>query len=204
MKIQTLSWLALATALIGTSLLMQGSDASSEIQIAQAQQQTDPRKCPALLNHELQTLDGRKQSLCAYQGQVLLVVNTASRCGHTPQYDGLQKLYTRYQSQGFTVLGFPANHFGKQEPGSDAEIKKFCESEYQISFPMFSKAEILKGHPLYSQLIAHTGQKPVWNFHKYLIDRETQQILSFSSSTRPDDPKLIQALEKMLAAKTAS
>lgn len=205
MKLQTFSWLALATALIGTSLLMQGGEATAQKAVPEPLQlAAKPAGCADLLNHSFKTLDGKDRSLCDFKGQVLLVVNTASRCGHTPQYESLQKLYTRYQKQGFSVLGFPANHFGKQEPGSDAEIKKFCESEYKISFPMFSKSEILKGHPLYAELIERTGKKPVWNFHKYLIDRNTQQVISFDSSTRPDDPRLIQALEKMLAAKAAS
>jgi glutathione peroxidase len=159
--------------------------------------------CPALLNHNFRTLQGKPENLCAYQGKVLLVVNTASFCGYTSQYKDLQDLYQKYKAQGFVVMGFPANDFGKQEPGSDKEIAKFCKETYKVSFPMFSKS-VVKGealNPLFGQLQQKTGEAPLWNFHKYLIDRKGQQVLSFGSSTSPQDPKLIKALTGMLAQK---
>lgn len=159
--------------------------------------------CAPLLNHKFRTLQGKPENLCQYQGKVLLVVNTASYCGYTSQYKDLQALYQQYKSQGLVVMGFPANDFGKQEPGSDKEIAKFCKETYQVSFPMFSKSSV-KGqtlNPLFAQLEQKTGEAPLWNFHKYLIDRKGQQVLSFGSSTSPQDPKLLKALKGMLAQK---
>jgi glutathione peroxidase len=159
--------------------------------------------CPNMLNHKFQTLQGKSENFCNYQGKVLLVVNTASFCGYTPQYKELQNLYKKYKSQGLVVMGFPANDFGKQEPGEDKEIAKFCKETYNVSFPMFSKSSV-KGqakNPLFEQLKQKTGEAPLWNFHKYLIDRSGEKALSFSSSTSPSDPKLIAALEAMLKQK---
>ena len=153
--------------------------------------------CPALLNRDLKTLDERTQSLCDYAGKVLLVVNTASQCGYTPQYDGLEALYRRYRAKGLVVLGFPMNDFGGQEPASNKEISTFCINEYAIDFPMFAKSE-LRANPLYRQLIRATGQAPRWNFHKYLLDRSGSRVQSFGSAVEPDDPKLVSALERLL------
>lgn len=156
--------------------------------------------CPALLNHTMKGIDGKARNLCQYQGKVVLVVNTASMCGFTPQYKGLQSLYERYRGQGLIVLGFPANNFAGQEPGSDAEISKFCKDNYSVSFPMFAKTPVLgaQANPLFKQLTQKTGKSPVWNFHKYLIDRKGNQVLSFDSSTSPDDAKLRQSVERLL------
>ena len=159
--------------------------------------------CPELLNHSFRTLQGKSENLCAYQGKVLLVVNTASFCGYTPQYQGLQALYQKYQKQGLVVLGFPANDFGRQEPGSDREIASFCQKNYQVSFPMYSKS-VVRGqstNPLFIQLQQKTGEAPLWNFHKYLIDRTGQKVLSFSSSVSPEDPDLLRNLQTMLKQK---
>jgi glutathione peroxidase len=156
--------------------------------------------CPALLNRTLDTIHEKPQSLCEYAGKVILVVNTASQCGYTPQYEGLETLYRRYRDKGFVVLGFPANDFGGQEPGSNKQIADFCVNQYAIDFPMFAKID-LKKSPLYADLQKATGTAPRWNFHKYLIDRNGQQVQSFDTRVDPNDPKLIQAVEKLLAAK---
>ena len=156
--------------------------------------------CPALLNRTLDTIHEKPQSLCEYAGKVVLVVNTASQCGYTPQYEGLETLYRKYRDKGFVVLGFPANDFGGQEPGSNKQIAEFCVNQYAIDFPMFAKID-LKKSPLYADLQKATGAAPLWNFHKYLIDRNGQQVQSFDTRVDPSDAKLIQAIEKLLAAK---
>ena len=137
----------------------------------------------------------------AYGGKVLLVVNTASKCGYTPQYEGLEALHAKYQGRGFAVLGFPSNDFKGQEPGSEKEIAEFCTLTYGVKFPMFQKVHV-KGSeatPLYRALAQETGTEPGWNFHKYLIDREGKVVANFSSKTRPDDPALLAKLESLLA-----
>jgi glutathione peroxidase len=153
--------------------------------------------CPALLDRSMKTLDERTQSLCEYAGKVLLVVNTASKCGYTPQYDGLEALYRKYREKGLVVLGFPMNDFGGQEPGSNKEISTFCVNEYAIDFPMFAKTE-LKGNPLYAELARAAGAAPRWNFHKYLVDRRGLRVQSFGSAVEPDDAKLVNALQRLL------
>jgi glutathione peroxidase len=151
--------------------------------------------CPALLDHTLRTLDERQQSLCQYTGKVLLVVNTASQCGYTPQYEGLEALYRKYRSRGLVVLGFPSNDFGGQEPGSNKEISV---NEYAIDFPMFAKSA-LRESPFYAGLIKATGVAPAWNFHKYLVDRRGRQVVSFATRVEPNDPQLVATLERLLA-----
>ena len=159
--------------------------------------------CPQLLDHPMVTLADDRQSLCEYRGKVLLIVNTASQCGFTPQYEGLEKLYRKYKDRGLVVLGFPANDFGQQEPGSNKDIAKFCEVNYGVSFPMFAKTSVVgaTANPLYAQLAQRSGKAPQWNFHKYLVDRSGAQVLSFDSQVTPGDAKLVAAIEKMLAAK---
>jgi glutathione peroxidase len=154
--------------------------------------------CPSLLNHTLPTLDERSQSLCEYAGKVLLVVNTASQCGYTPQYDGLEALYRKYRSRGLVVLGFPSNDFGGQEPGSNKEISTFCVNEYAIDFPMFAKSA-LAANPFYAGLVKATRVAPSWNFHKYLVDRSGRRVESFATRVEPNDPKLVATLERLLA-----
>ena len=153
--------------------------------------------CPTLLDRSMQTLDERNQSLCQYAGKVLLVVNTASRCGYTPQYDGLEALYRKYQVKGLVVLGFPMNDFGGQEPGSNKEISTFCVNQYAIDFPMFAKTA-LKANPLYAELVKTTGEAPKWNFHKYLVDRSGARVQSFGTRVEPNDAKLVGAIERLL------
>lgn len=157
--------------------------------------------CPPLLDHSFPSLlDPKPQSLCQWQGKVLLVVNTASYCGFTAQYDGLEKLYSRLKGRGLVVVGFPANDFGNQEPGSNREIADFCRLTYGVQFPMFAKTTVVgrQANPLYAQLAKATGSEPKWNFHKYLIDRRGQQVLSFGSRVKPDDPALLDKIEEFL------
>src|SRR5437867_11695067 len=137
--------------------------------------------CPPLLDRNMQTLAERTQSLCQYAGNVLLVVNTASQCGYTPQYDGLEALYRKYKAKGLVVLGFPSNDFGGQEPGSNKEISTFCRLTYGVEFPMFEKSAVsrLNANPLFVELVRRTGSAPRWNFHKYLVDRSATGIVSF-------------------------
>ncbi len=141
-------------------------------------------------------------NLCeAYEGKVVLVVNTASKCGNTPQYDGLEKLYSQYGEQGLVVLGFPSNDFLGQEPGTEEQIEEFCRLTYGVQFPMFEKTTV-KGddaHPFYNALAAEAGTYPTWNFHKYLIGRDGQLISEFSPRTKPYDDDVVAAIETALA-----
>jgi glutathione peroxidase len=158
--------------------------------------------CSELLDVEYRRLASSDTvRLCnAYQGQVLLVTNTASKCGFTPQYEGLEALHAELQSRGFSVLGFPSNDFMGQEPGSEEEIAEFCTLTYGVKFPMFEKVSV-KGDdatPLYRRLTEATGESPGWNFHKYLIDRDGKVVGSFGSRTKPDDPDLRAQIEALL------
>jgi glutathione peroxidase len=153
--------------------------------------------CPSILNHTLKTIEDKPRSLCEYAGKVLLVVNTASQCGYTPQYDGLEALYRKYRAGGLVVLGFPMNDFGGQEPGSNRDIAEFCVNQYAIDFPVFAKTE-LKANPLFGELAKATGEAPRWNFHKYLVDRNGRAVQAFPSSVAPEDAKLVGAIEKLL------
>jgi glutathione peroxidase len=160
--------------------------------------------CPPLLDAALPTLtDDRPESLCRYKGRVLLVVNTASQCGYTPQYEGLENLYQRYKDRGLVVLGFPSADFGNQEPGSNREIARFCEVNYGVSFPMFTKSSVAKGevNPFYRKLAAAAGARPAWNFHKYLVDRRGEKAQSFATQVEPFNQKLVAAIEALLAEK---
>lgn len=158
-------------------------------------------ECKDLLNHSFPGLqDGKPQSLCQYQGKVILVVNTASRCGFTPQYDGLEKLYKRLKGKGLVVLGFPSNDFGDQEPGGRVEIANFCRLTYDVSFPMFDKTPV-KGkdaNAFYRKLAESTGSSPGWNFHKYLINRDATKVVSFESATTPEDKVLLKKIDEFL------
>lgn len=163
--------------------------------------------CPALLKQTLPRLQDEKPvDLCGYAGQVVLVVNTASQCGYTPQYKSLEALYDRYKARGLVVLGFPSNDFGQQEPGSNAQIADFCENQFAVRFPMFAKSNVSTRssknvNPLYANLTAKTGQAPKWNFHKYLIDRRGETVISRTSDTDPLDPAFVKEVEKLLDAK---
>jgi glutathione peroxidase len=163
--------------------------------------------CPPLLDAALPTLsDDRPASICQYKGKVILAVNTASQCGYTPQYEGLEKLYRKYKDKGLVVLGFPSNEFGGQEPGSNKQIAKFCEANYGVSFPMFTKTSVTGGaaNPFHAKLIQATGAAPAWNFHKYLIDRSGAKAWSYDTATEPSDRKLVKEIERLLAEKGGS
>ncbi len=159
--------------------------------------------CTPLLDHTFPSLMDQPQRLCQYQGKVVLVVNTASKCGYTPQYEGLEKLYRRYRDRGLVVLGFPANDFGGQEPGSNKEIADFCQVNYGVSFPMFAKTGVVarNANPFYARLAGKTGKRPEWNFHKYLIDRSGEKVLSFDTRVEPSDRRLVAEIERLLAEK---
>ncbi|RZS56917.1 glutathione peroxidase [Sphaerotilus mobilis] len=159
--------------------------------------------CPALLKHTFPRLqDEKDQSLCQYAGKVLLVVNTASFCGYTGQYEGLEALHARYKDKGLVVLGFPSNDFN-QEGGDNKAIAEFCANTFDVKFPMFAKSSVkgAQASPFYRELAAKTGQAPRWNFHKYLIGRDGQVIDQYVSNVAPDDRKLVAAIEKQLAVR---
>ena len=157
--------------------------------------------CPSLLDHSFADLnDETSRSLCKYAGKVVLVVNTASFCGYTNQYEGLERLYAKYRERGLVVVGFPSNDFGNQEPGTNAQIADFCRTTYGVKFPMVARTEVSgsKANPFYQQLAAMTGQRPQWNSHKYLIDRSGKSVISFPSRLEPESPELITAIERLL------
>jgi len=157
-----------------------------------------------LLDLSAKRLGGPEESLSRYRGEVLLIVNTASECGYTPQYAGLQSLYERYRERKFSVLGFPSNDFGKQEPGDDRQIGAFCKMNYGVEFPMFSKVVVVgaDAHPVYAYLTSlpkPIGGPVEWNFQKYLVDREGNVVARFESDTKPEDPALVSAIDRLLA-----
>lgn len=160
----------------------------------------------SVLDIPLKDIDGKDTSLKAYQGKVLLVVNVASRCGLTKQYKELQALHEKFKDQGFSVVGFPCNDFGAQEPGTNEEIKIFCTEKYKVSFPMFDKLHV-KGaeqHPLYTALTGKEGAFPgdvKWNFGKFLIGKDGKPLQRFEPKTTPDDTAVVSAIEKAIAAK---
>jgi glutathione peroxidase len=169
---------------------------------AQAPGSVDGAPAPSIHTLTLKRLDGSDSSLSTWAGQVLLIVNTASKCGYTPQYEGLQKLHAEYKERGFAVLGFPSNDFGGQEPGTSEEIAKFCVSIYDVNFPMFEKT-VVKGpeqNPLYALLSKGHGE-PKWNFHKYLIDKRGRPVAAWPSPVAPSAPEIASAIEAQLAAK---
>jgi glutathione peroxidase len=164
--------------------------------------------CSDLLKAEFRPLaakDGEAVSLCdAYAGKVLLIVNTASKCGLTPQYDALEKLNEKYKDRGFAVLGFPSNDFMGQEPGTEADIKEFCTLTYGVKFDMFEKVSVKKGkaHPFYDQLAAQSeGRYPGWNFYKYIIGRDGKVAADFPSKMKPDDEQITTRIEALLETK---
>ncbi|MEZ6087538.1 MAG: glutathione peroxidase [Pirellulaceae bacterium] len=153
----------------------------------------------------MEDIDGNTVDLEDFEGKVVLIVNVASECGLTPQYEGLQALYEKYKDKGFVVLGFPCNQFGSQEPGTASEIKSFCQSNYKVSFPMFAKVEVNgdKACPLYKQLTGKDAKpkgagKVSWNFEKFLIDTEGQLVARYAPRTEPDDAELQKKIESLL------
>jgi len=166
------------------------------------------KKPGSVLDFHVKDIDGKPVDLATFQGKVLLVVNTASQCGLTPQYKDLESIYEKYKGQGFEILAFPANEFGKQEPGSNEEIKEFCSSKYKVSFPLFSKIVVYgKGiHPLYDFLTSEStnpkfaGEIP-WNFTKFLVNRKGEVIARFDPRMKPSSESVTGAIEKALAEK---
>ncbi len=172
--------------------------------VALAGEATQKAKC--VLDYTMKSIDGKDIDLSTYKGDVLLVVNVASKCGYTPQYEGLQALYEKYGDKGFKVLAFPANEFGKQEPGTDSEIKAFCTKNYGVTFPVFSKI-VVKGegiHPLYQFLTSKetnpkfAGDIP-WNFTKFLVNRKGEVIARFQPKDAPESDTVVKAIENALA-----
>jgi glutathione peroxidase len=167
-----------------------------------------PKKTKTIHDFTVKDIDGNDVKLKKYKGKVALVVNVASKCGYTPQYEGLQALYEKYKTQGFVVLGFPANNFGSQEPGSNTEIKEFCESKYKVTFPMFAKISV-KGEdqePLYKYLTSKETNPQyagdiTWNFNKFLVDKNGKILARFTSKDTPQGETVTQAIEKALAQK---
>jgi len=168
--------------------------------------QTITARADSLHEIAVKDIDGKDTSLKAYKGKVLLIVNVASKCGLTPQYNGLEALHEKYKDKGFTVLGFPCNQFGGQEPGTNEEIKQFCSTKYSVTFPLFDKIDVngSNRHPLYIALAGKDSPYPgdiKWNFGKFLIGRDGKIIKRFEPRTAPDAPELVEALEAALAAK---
>jgi glutathione peroxidase len=195
--------MALALALLATGVVQAATPAAAATPVT-AMPAAPAAACPALLNQTFPRLqDEKPQSLCQYSGKVLLVVNTASYCGFTTQYKGLEALYARYKDQGLVVLGFPSNDFGQQEPGTGKQIAEFCTSTYGVKFPMFAKSHVRgdEVNPLHAQLIAATGTTPKWNFYKYLIGRDGKALQSYSSMTSPDSGDLVSDVERALGKK---
>ncbi len=166
----------------------------------------DAKKPASVLDFSVRDIDGKPVDLSKYKGDVILVVNTASKCGLTPQYKGLEELYGKYKAKGFEILAFPANEFNNQEPGSDSEIKQFCTAKYNVTFPVFSKI-VVKGekiHPLYSFLTSKetdakfSGEIP-WNFAKFLVNRKGEVIARFAPTDKPEAEKVTKAIETALA-----
>lgn len=155
--------------------------------------------CPDFYNHQLTTLQGKKVNLCEFQDKPILVVNTASKCGFTPQFESLERLYAQHQAKGLLVLGFPSNDF-KQEPNSNKEIRDFCKLTYSVKFPMMAKSSVTgaTANPFYQQLIQRTGQAPMWNFYKYLILPNASEVYVFSSDVRPDSAEVLSKLKPYL------
>jgi glutathione peroxidase len=191
--------LALAIAAAAVAGITQ--PAQAQLQAASAAV-AHPASCPALLKHNFKRLqDEAPQDLCQYSGKVVLVVNTASYCGFTKQYEGLEKLYAKYGGRGLVVLGFPSNDFGKQEPGNSKEIADFCFNTYGVKFPMFAKTVVSgpEANPLHASLSKITGKEPKWNFTKYLIGRDGKVIEHFPSKVTPEDAQLVGKIEQALA-----
>jgi glutathione peroxidase len=202
-KTRTSLWLARFAVLAGLAILAIGPQAwAAPAAAPNAAGKTAKVACPAMLNHTfLRLQDDAPQSLCQYQGKVVLVVNTASYCGFTNQYEALEKVYARYKDQGLVVLGFPSNDFGNQEPGSNQQIAEFCSNTFGVKFPMFAKTSV-KGKnasPLFKSL-AQQSEAPGWNFHKYIIDRQGNLVRSYSSQVSPDHRRVITDIERAIAA----
>lgn len=197
--LQSLAFIATA---LGAAALLVFSQPGVAADADGASKSADPAY---VLGFTMDRIDGEPQKLSEYEGKVLMIVNVASRCGMTPQYKALQELYEKHAERGLVVLGFPANNFMGQEPGTNEEIAEFCERNYGVTFPMFSKISV-KGrdmHPLYQRLTsqpAPIGGNVSWNFQKYIVDRSGRVVAMFGPRTRPDDPKIVELIEKLLGS----
>jgi glutathione peroxidase len=180
-----------------------GTVASGQMERGAAQTSkpvSDPSAQMSIFEYELETIAGQPTTLAEHRGKVMLLVNVASKCGFTRQYDGLQKLWETYRDQGLVVLGFPSNDFGGQEPGTNEEIAAFCTGNFGVDFPMYGKISV-KGkerHPLYGHLVERTGEEVNWNFNKFLVDREGNVVRRFNSRVEPLSEELVSAVEAQL------
>jgi glutathione peroxidase len=172
---------------------------------ADTPQNQKPATSPDYLQYPLETITGDTVKLADYRGKVVLIVNVASKCGNTPQYAGLEALYKKYKGRGFVILGFPANNFKSQEPGSNKEILEFCQSNYNVTFPLMAKISVKDSlqHPLYAYL---TKQSPfpgeiTWNFNKFLLDQKGTVVARYESKVQPDDARLVEKIEALLGTK---
>ena len=160
------------------------------------------KECSPLLDFDVRTLNDKTMvNLCeAYQGKVIMIVNTASKCAYTDQYESLEKLYDEYKDDGLVVLGFPSNDFGQQEPGNEYQIKSFCRTTYGVQFPMFAKTRVSERYadPLYKELASAAGTYPKWNFHKYLISRDGELVASYRSAIDPLDESVVGEIRKQI------
>lgn len=187
-----------AFAFVGESSASSGGPES-------ALRSAEPEKGPNVLHHTFETIDGEKASLKQYEGKVVMIVNTASRCGLTPQYEALEKVYREHKEDGLVIIGFPANNFMGQEPGTNEEIARFCSERFDVTFPMAAKVSV-KGedaHPLFKQLAAQPepiGGEPSWNFTKFVVDREGNVVGRFSPRVSPDAPEVVSMLAGLLGA----
>ena len=159
-----------------------------------------------VLGYEMETIDGKKVKLDQYRGQVIMIVNVASKCGLTPQYKGLEAMYREYSKEGLVILGFPANDFMSQEPGTNDEIAEFCSTKYDVTFPLMSKIQVKgkEAHPLYLQLAAQpepVGGEPEWNFDKFIVNRKGEVVARFKPKTTPEDPALVAKVKALLSEK---
>ncbi len=191
-----------------------GHDHAENDQAEHAEQPDDQSTAPQteetalsdayVLDHTASRITGEEEDLSKYKGQVVMIVNVASKCGFTNQYEPLAKLYSERKGDGFVVLGFPANNFKGQEPGSNEEIAEFCQSTYGVNFPMFAKIDVIGdgAHPLYKELASQPepiGGDPEWNFTKFLVNRRGEVVYRFDTRTSPDDPKVVSAIDELLA-----
>lgn len=188
---------AISTAALSLLIIVSSNGYGAEQQVGQSAD-----ACPSLLDHEFRLLaDQQQQRLCdSHRGKVILVVNTASKCGYTYQYEGLEQLYRDYRDQGLVVLGFPSNDFGSQEPGGEEQIQLFCRDMFSIDFPMYQKIHAAKGraHPFIRGLAEQAGSYPRWNFHKYLLDRDGNLVGSWSSEVEPEASEIVRTVKRYL------
>lgn len=196
---------AVAAVIVGGALLAaQAMAASPAARPPAGTASAAAGECPSTLDVTFPRLqDEAPQNLCQYAGKVLLVVNTASYCGFTRQYEGLESVYAKYRQRGLVVLAFPSNDFG-QEAADTGKIADLCFNTYGVKFPIFQQSVVSgnRANPLFKSLISTTGQSPAWNFHKYLIDRTGRPVAAFPSKVEPDDPRLLKEIERLLARPT--